>query len=91
MVIDNPDMSTVPPPVSAPVVLNDNVPKAPPAEKMAPVPEVRISPDRMSVAVRTDQDINSANAWGIIHKEIGGGWATNPEVEGWTPLYPAQT
>ncbi len=50
--------------------------------------EIRISPDGNAVAIRTDNDAESYNAWGIIHASHGGSWAPAVAVDGWADITP---
>lgn len=50
------------------------------------VREVRVSPDRKSVAIRSDNPAESWNAWGVMNAINGGHWSATSELEGWTTL-----
>ncbi len=48
--------------------------------------EVRVSPDGNAVAIRSDAvDPEAYNAWGVMHSQHGGHWASTSEITGWTP------
>ena len=46
--------------------------------------ETRICPDGNQIAIRTDFPLDHPQAWGVMHSQNGGHWATNDEVERWT-------
>lgn len=46
--------------------------------------EIRISPDGDSVAIRSDNDADSWNAWAVMNAVNGGYWAKNEQVADWT-------
>lgn len=48
--------------------------------------EIRVSPDRNAVALRTDNPADSWNAWGVMTSINGGHYAGTEEVKDWTVL-----
>lgn len=62
-----------------------------PTPEVAPMPEMRISPDRMAVAMRTDNPADAWNAWAYIHKVTGGGFLSAADVADWNPLTVSET
>lgn len=51
--------------------------------------EKRASPDGKAVAVRSDSaDPEAYNAWGVMHCQHGGHWASTSEVADWPVLIP---
>ena len=48
--------------------------------------EIRVSPDRNSVAIRSDNAEDGWNAWAVINATQGGHWAETTEVEDWPVL-----
>lgn len=45
--------------------------------------EVRVSPDRDSVAIRSDWPADNWNAWAVMNAVNGGHWSATSEVENW--------
>jgi len=46
--------------------------------------EIRISPDGQAVAIRSEQEDETAwNAWGVIHRRHGGHWSSTSELTDW--------
>lgn len=50
--------------------------------------EVRISPDGQAVAIKTDNDPDGNQAWGIIHHRHGGAWVPSSSVADWITVSP---
>jgi len=50
------------------------------------VPELRVSPDDNSIAIRSTADETAWNAWFIGNATNGGHFGSEREVAGWTPL-----
>lgn len=48
--------------------------------------EIRVSPDRDSVAIRRDTPEGDFRAWAVMHREHGGHYAPASEVEDWPVL-----
>lgn len=46
--------------------------------------EVRISPDGMMVAVRSNSAEDAWDAWGVMHCLYGGHWSATSELVGWS-------
>jgi len=43
-----------------------------------------VSPDGNAIAVRSDQENPEAwNAWGVMHAQNGGHWASTSQLVGW--------
>lgn len=51
--------------------------------------EMRVSPDGEAVAIKTDNDPDGNQAWGLIHYRHGGAWVPAATVADWTPVSPA--
>lgn len=54
-------------------------------------PEVRISPDGLSVAIHTENADDAWNAWNVMHFRNGGHPAGEAEVKTWQTLQPDPT
>lgn len=52
------------------------------------MPEIRVSPDRKSVAIRgTNPDPDAENAWAVMHCMNGGHWCSTIQLVGdWITL-----
>ena len=50
--------------------------------------EVRISPDGQAVAIKTDNDPDGNQAWGLIHYQHGGAWVPEASVADWITVSP---
>jgi hypothetical protein len=48
--------------------------------------EVRISPDRNAIAIRSDWPADNWNAWGVMNAVNGGHWSATAELEDWDVL-----
>lgn len=48
--------------------------------------EVRVSPDGNAVAIRGNAPVDSDTAWGVMHSQHGGHWASTAELADWIPL-----
>ena len=48
--------------------------------------EIRVSPDGNAVAIRSDNDADGNQAWGLIHYQHGGAWVPAVSVADWTPV-----
>lgn len=46
----------------------------------------RISPDRNSIAIRSDAAEDAWNAWGVMNALNGGYWASSSDLATWTDL-----
>lgn len=53
--------------------------------------EVRISPDGMLVAIRSDAAEGDWNAWMVGHCLHGGHWAATTELVGWSVVTAVET
>lgn len=53
--------------------------------------EVRISPDGMLVAVRSNEAEDAWNAWGVMHCLYGGHWSSTADLAGWSVVTAVQT
>lgn len=53
--------------------------------------EVRISPDGMMVAIRSNAPADDWNAWMVGHCLHGGHWASTAELVGWSVVTAVQT
>lgn len=47
------------------------------------MPEVRISTDGNSVAIRSEHPVDAWNAWAVMNRINGGHWAKDSQVETW--------
>ena len=48
--------------------------------------ETRISPDGDEVAIRSDNDVDGNEAWGVFNAIRGGRWSSSADVEDWTVM-----
>lgn len=53
--------------------------------------EVRISPDGMQVAIRSDSAEDAWNAWMVGHCLHGGYWAATSELADWSVVTAVET
>jgi hypothetical protein len=52
------------------------------------MPEMRVSPDGESIAIRGENAEDAYNAWAVMNRRHGGHWSASSEVANWLPLAP---
>lgn len=53
--------------------------------------EIRISPDGMMTAIRSDYAADAWNAWMVAHCMHGGHWSSTAELVGWSVVTAIET